>query len=212
MSTGGSARPAVLLYHGLHSDKETHRAELVDLAARGFLALAPDAVGHGGRRMPDLSSFLRRGPLLHQVEKLLRPTLAEVPLLVDFLLSEGYGPIGVCGISFGGLLTYGVPLAEPRVSALVSILGDPGWCQPGPDREAEWEAYRRPALLAWNGGRDEHVPPGPAREFMTELRRRFSDERHRFLEYPESNHFMRADDWRDGWSRTLDFLGEHLPL
>ena len=74
LATDSTPRPVVLFYHGLHSTKETHRKELESLATRGFLAVGVDAVGHGERRIEDLSQFLNRGELLAQVTKLLRPS------------------------------------------------------------------------------------------------------------------------------------------
>ncbi len=40
--------PAVLWFHGLGMDKETHRKKLEQIARAGFLA------GHGERSLPDL--------------------------------------------------------------------------------------------------------------------------------------------------------------
>ncbi|MBT9585456.1 hypothetical protein IV102_19090 [bacterium] len=44
LARDGKPRPTVLFYHGLHTQKETHRKELEGLAERGFLALGADAV------------------------------------------------------------------------------------------------------------------------------------------------------------------------
>lgn len=199
-----SPRPAVLFYHGLHSDKETHRKELDEIARRGFLAVGVDAVGHGQRRMPDLAGFLGRGELMEQVSKLLRPSLEEVPLLLDFLSAEGYGPFGLAGVSFGAMLAYGVIPREPRLKAVAAILGDPTWCHP------QAEEYQNTALLAWNGGQDQHVDARGAREFLGELSRRFPERRFQYQEYPESDHFMLPQDWNHGWERTLWWFEEHL--
>lgn len=200
-----SPRPAVLFYHGLHSDKETHRKELEDLARRGFLAVGVDAVGHGQRRMPDLAGFLARGPLLEQASKLLRPTLAEVPLLVDFLEAEGYGPIGLAGVSFGAMLAFAAAALESRLQAVVPILGDPSW-----QAELRPDDLRETALLAWNAGADVHVDPRGARELLQQLQQRYPGRPFQYLEYPESDHFMRPQDWEHGWERTLWWFEEHL--
>lgn len=197
ISKDGRPRPTVLFYHGLHTDKETHRRELESLAQRGFLALGVDAAGHGARRMPDLKGFVNRAPLLEQVAKLLRPSLAELPLLLDFLEAEGYGPFGLCGISFGGLLAYAAPQYEPRLRTIAAILADPSWCDP----YGHLEAYRGRRLLAWNGGADQYVSAQPARDFLSHLQS--LDGHFEYREYPESDHFMRPQDWEDGWSRTL---------
>ncbi len=202
----GRPRPTVLFYHGLHTEKETHRRELESLAQRGFLALGVDAAGHGGRRMPDLRGFVNRGPLLEQVAKLLRPSLAELPLLIDFLEADGFGPFGLCGISFGGLLAYAVPHYEPRIRSIAAILADPSWCRP----YEHLESYRPLRLLAWNGGVDQHVGAGPARDFLRHLQNSYPEGQFEYREYPESDHFMRPQDWEDGWDRTLSWFEEGL--
>jgi uncharacterized protein len=204
LAQNSNPRPAVLFYHGLHSDKETHRKELEDIARRGFLAVGVDAVGHGQRRMPDLSGFLARGALLDQVAKLLRPSLEEIPLLVDFLSAEGYGPFGLAGVSFGAMLAYGAIPREPRLQAVAAILGDPSWCHPEPEK------YRETALLAWNGGRDQHVDARGSREFLGHLQQRFPEGSFQYQEYPDSDHFMEPQDWNHGWDRTLWWFEEHL--
>jgi dienelactone hydrolase len=196
----------VLFYHGLHTDKETHRKELESLAQRGFLALGVDAAGHGERRMPDLRSFIRRGSLLGQAAKLLRPTLEEIPMLLDFLHGEGYGPFGLCGISFGGMLAYAAPQREARLRAVAAILGDPSWCHP----HAQLASYAGVSLLAWNGGRDAHVDPAPARNWIEHLRNAFPRGRYEYHEYAESDHFMRPGDWEQGWNQTLAWFEQAL--
>jgi hypothetical protein len=204
LAESADSRPVVLFYHGLHSDKDTHRKELESLAARGFLAVGVDAIGHGERRIADLSAFLNREELMTQVAKLLRPSVEEVPLLVDHFTSEGHASIGVAGISFGGMLAFGAVAREPRLAAGVAILGDPRWCRPDPS------AYAGTPLFAWNGGRDQHVDPAGAREFMADLQRLQPNGRFRYREYPESDHFMEPRDWDDGWAQTLSWFEEHL--
>lgn len=202
VSKDGRPRPTVLFYHGLHTDKETHRPELESLAARGFLALGVDAAAHGERRMPDLSGFVNRGPLMQQVSKLLRPTLAEIPLLLDFLEAEGYGPFSLCGISFGGLLGYAAPQIDARIQAVAAILADPSWCHP----YEHLGAYEKVRLLAWNAGLDEHVLAQPARDFIGHLQSTFSQGHYAYYEYPESDHYMRPQDWQEGWKLTLSWF------
>ena len=201
-------RPAVLFYHGLHTDKETHRQELESLARRGFLAVGVDAAGHGQRSLPDLRRFINRGELLTQAAKLLRPTLEELPLLLDFLEAEGYGPFGLCGISFGGMLAYAAPQRESRFRAVAAILGDPTWCHP----HAHLASYQEVRLLGWNGGRDIHVDPEPARRWLEHLQSTFPQGRYEYHEYAHSDHFMTPEDWSHGWERTLTWFEEALRL
>lgn len=205
LTTDSSPRPAVLFYHGLHSDKDTHRKELQSLAARGFLAVGVDAVGHGERRIENLSGFLNRGELLSQVAKLLRPSAAEVPLLVGYFLSNGCPSVGIAGVSFGGMLVFGAIAYEPRLQAAVAILGDPTWCQP------DAREFANVPLFAWNAARDQHVDPRGAREFILRLQREHPAGAFQYREYPRSDHFMNADEWDDGWQRTLGWLEKSLP-
>ena len=204
LAASAGPRPAVLFYHGLHSSKETHRKELESLATEGFLAVGVDAIGHGERGIPDLSAFLNRDELMTQVTKLLRPSVEEVPLLVDYLTSEGHTPVGLAGISFGGMLAFGAAARERRLAAVVAILGDPRWCQP------DASTFPSTPLFAWNGGRDQHVDPRGAREFIAELQRGHPDGCVQYREYPESDHFMEPRDWDNGWAATLSWLRDHL--
>ncbi|HEY0369197.1 MAG TPA: alpha/beta fold hydrolase [Chthoniobacterales bacterium] len=204
LAEASGSRPAVLFYHGLHSSKETHRKELESLAARGFLAVGVDAVGHGERAIADLSQFLNRGELLPQVAKLLGPSVAEVPLLVDHFSSDSYGPVGLAGISFGGMIAFGAAARESRLRAVVAILGDPTWYQ------TQLKAFANTPLFAWNGGRDQHVDPKGARELIAALKREYPTGDFAYREYPRSDHFMEPDDWNDGWRATLDWLDRYL--
>lgn len=197
----GDPRATVLVYHGLTACKETQRKELHDLAFAGYRAVGVDAVGHGERRRP--------GPGTHrEVIEIVDATAAEVPRLLDRL---GEGPFAIAGISMGGYVTFAAASREPRLRTAVSILGCPDWTVRGalPPDLASRSPHLRPEgfahcrVFAWNAGRDVHVPPGPAREFLARL-----PGRHLYLEYPESEHFMREADWEDGWARTLSWLGE----
>lgn len=184
----------VLLYHGLKADKSTHRKELEQLARRGFLAIGVDARGHGQRPGEPGKSFL----------ELIRPTVAEIPGLIERLAAmEDTGPFGITGISMGGYVAFAAPLATGRLKAVVPILGSPVWEESPDSPHLRPEAFREVALFAWNAGRDVNVPPGPARDFTRQLGQTYR-------EYPESDHFMRPEDWEDGWLRTLDWFQTHL--
>jgi fermentation-respiration switch protein FrsA (DUF1100 family) len=102
------------------------------------------------------------------------------------------------------MLAFGAAAREPRLAAVVAILGDPRWCKP--------EASRFPntPLFAWNGGRDQHVDPRGAREFIADLQRLHPNGPYRYSEFPESDHFMEPRDWEDGWAKTLSWFREHV--
>ena len=218
-------RPVVLFYHGLHTSKETHEPELRSLAGQGFLALGIDFQGHGERAIGDLKAFLARAPWPDQAFRFILPTLEEIPLLIDVLMGEGYRRFGLMGISLGGLLAFGSPLVEPRLEAVVSILGCPYWGSLPNATEPERpdlrylrhsphhfpHSFERVRLLAWNGGQDVNIATPMTRKFMEDVAARFPHHPGlEYREYPESGHFMRPQDWQDGWSYSLDWLKRGL--
>lgn len=209
-------RPAVVVLHGLRGSAEHQRKELGSLAAAGITAVALDAPHHGHRRDGWLEA-LDAGGLDDGHARFLRLILDAVPevsRVIDHLVEEGHGPIGVLGISMGAYLALAVARADARVAATVSILGSPDW---KPARSKETDEVRRlmglapvhtpdeltrAPLLFLNAGKDTSVPPDAARRFASSHAARGVE----YVEYPHSEHLMRPEDWDDLWSRALDFL------
>jgi len=190
---------AVLVYHGLSACKEVQEKELRSLAAAGFLAVGVDACGHGERKEDGL----------HFLEMVAR-SIDEVPALVDGLAERfAVASFGLTGISMGGYVAFAAPLVEPRLRAVVPILGSPRWGEgprAGRSPHLHRDGYPGVALLAMNAGRDVNVPPHAAREFVHGLAR----PRAEYLEFPESEHFMREEDWNDLWTRTVRWFDAYL--
>jgi hypothetical protein len=219
-------RPAVVVLHGLGADVDVQRKELISIAAHGLTAVGIDAPHHGARRDGWLDEYWRLPPEQShpRILRLVREATPEVSRVIDHLLWEGHGPIGLVGISMGAYTGLAAAAQDPRIRATVSILGSPDWAPrrgPVTDEMRELMAHapvHRPTdvarnpLLLLNAGRDESVPPNRARDFAQRL-----SEQHpglalhvSYVEYPESEHLMRPDDWNDLWRRTLGFLCRHL--
>jgi len=68
------------------------------------------------------------------------------------------------------------------------------------------------ALLASNAAKDIYVPPNPSREFSRVLQPYYSDdpERLKYVEYAESGHFMREQDWNDLWDLIIFWFEKYL--
>jgi len=203
--------PAVLWFHGLSVDKETHRKELERIAGAGFLAVGVDAAGHGERRLPDLDARIdvSREETIRFMLGLVEETAREVPGIVKALVEEGLaaaGRVALVGISMGSYLVYRALLEEPPVRAAVAILGSPEWPRPdSPHRQLD--AFSRVALLSVTAENDENVPPGPARA----LHRRLGEsERARYVELPGAVHLMGEDDWERTMEEMLRWLALHL--
>lgn len=222
----GAPRPTVLLLHGLSSQKETQQKEASSLAGAGLFVVSVDAPHHGARRSGLLDDILAAtGKAAHGIfVRMLREAIAEIPLLVDHLAREGHGPVGVAGISMGAYCALGAAAADPRLAAVVSILGSPDWTHPSGEVDdsvrplLEEAPARHPerfpprALFLANGGRDTNVPPHEARAFAEALRPLYAawPDRLSYKEYPESSHFMREEDWNDLWSRSIAWLRTYL--
>ena len=216
--------PAVLVLHGLGADADTQRGELEILARGGLSAVGVDAPHHGARRDAWLDEQARLGPpesharLLHAVLE----SAHDVSRVIDHVIHEGHGPIGLAGISFGAYTALAVAAGDARVRATVSILGSPDWSpREGPITEElwqlmgqapvhrPWDCAQRP-LLMLNAGRDGIVPASWARDFAHRLWHEQPGAHVEYVEYPESDHMMRPQDWGDVWDRSLGFLREQL--
>jgi hypothetical protein len=218
--------PAVILLHGLGANADVQRWELEALAKWGLSAVGVDAPHHGARRDGWLDELSWLGPTDYHTRLLhgIRESAYDVSRVIDHMVREGHGPIGLAGISFGAYTALLVAAQDSRVQATVSILGSPDWTpREGPltDELRElmrhapihrpWDCARHPLLLI-NAGRDGIVPPHGARDFAHTLWHHHPGlgAHVEHYEYPESDHMMRPQDWDDLWVRALGFLRRRL--
>jgi pimeloyl-ACP methyl ester carboxylesterase len=215
-------RTAVLLFHGLRTSKDTLTAEARVLEDAGLSPFLVDAPHHGARRdafldsMPDTSTVEGYRRLL----LILREARDEVPALVDDLLAKGHERVAIMGVSMGAYIALAAATIEPRLSAVVSILGSPDWTPPDQDpapfadllRESPHlrpETFPPRPLLMLNGARDENVRPEGARALVAALRPRYEELGaagrlvHREWDAP---HFVPAEAWREMIATASAFL------
>lgn len=209
---------SILFFHGLTGSKETQRLELEDLARSGFLAVGIDAVGHGERRYQDFEQrFAEDNPDAYgEFLNVVVTTAQEVPLILDSLMGMrllNQKKIGIAGISLGGHVAYTAITLDTRFNVAATILGSPQWNIDLPaSPHNHLEKFSSIRLISQNAGQDEIVPAAYARKFHKMLKARYRDynERFNYIEYPDSGHFMREDDWSNCWSRTLTWFDRHL--
>lgn len=196
------------------------------LERAGLDPILVDAPHHGARRtgfldtMPDTSTVEGYRRLL----AILREARDEVPALVDALFADGYERVAIAGVSMGGYIALAAATIEPRLSAIVSILGSPDWTPSDQDtrpfsvelRESpnlRPEAFPPRPLLLLNGARDENVRPEGARALASVLRPRYealgaADALvHREWDAP---HFVPVDAWNEMLATTVTFLARVL--
>jgi dienelactone hydrolase len=218
-------RGTVLFYHGFGGDKAGRVAGYADaIAAAGFLAVCPDAVGHGDRRYPDFEVTFNDARWDADFEAtesdfldLLDASAAEVPAIVDDLLARDYaipGRIGIGGRSLGGNISYAAVLADSRLRAMVSIMGSPEWTLPRAHSPHHFPDRFFPAAVhAQSAELDEFVPAKPVRDFHDQLVARYGHDAPRleYVEYPGVGHFLTPQLNADSQQRTVAWFRRWLP-
>ena len=209
-----SQKGSIFFYHGLGSDKDQQDKELYSLAQRGFLAIGIDNIGHGARRTADFDwQFSGQNPDFEiELFKAISLTAQEIPSLIDAYLQAGIihpEKIGLMGVSMGGYIAYQAALKDKRIKAVTPILGSPHWhadYSNSPRRHPEH--FFPTAILSQNAGLDLSVPPEAARKFHQVLQQYYATapERQQYIEYPDSEHFMREADWHICWEQALAWL------
>jgi dienelactone hydrolase len=225
--SGTPSAGAVLLFHGLRSSMATLDREARLFAGAGTTAIVVDAPHHGSRHddvvgtMPDALSLAGHHVLL----RLVREARDEVPGLVEHAHRLGHRKVAIAGVSFGAFIALAAATVEPRLAAIVSVLGSPDWTPRDgvvPEelvdvaRESPLHRYDtfapRPLLLL-NGRLDDNVRPAPARALAEKLRPIYEAAGAGPLvhtEYPNATHFPSESDWNDMWRAAARFVAEAL--
>ncbi|MCA8977395.1 MAG: alpha/beta fold hydrolase [Planctomycetes bacterium] len=195
----GRLRASVILLHGHAAAADVHLGDGEAFVGDGQEVVLPDAPGHGRRedgrlaRIAALPDDLR----FAAIEAVAREWVMELPELAAWCRQRGAERVGLVGISMGGFAALGA-LARPcPFDAIAALLAAPNLVT------AADITPGRPPLLLGLAGRDTSVPPEPGRGFA----RDYGAELH---EYPESEHMMRGEDWRDLWRHVGVFLRRHL--
>jgi hypothetical protein len=208
-------RPALLWFHGLGADKETHRPELARLAQAGFLAVGVDAVGHGERRRADLESLVAQPRPARQAcfFDLIEETIAELPRIVAALHARqdcAAGAIALAGVSMGACVVYGALAAGLPVAAAAALLGTPDWPRPASPHRFP-ERFLGTALLSIVAQCDDIVPPNETRAFHRALDAAEGGAagRHGLIELPGASHIMAPADWERAVGSAVAWLAGH---
>ena len=103
--------PAVINIHGYQNDKLSDDSYSIELSRRGFVVLAPDAIGHG-----DSGGGLSVAGLLGDPKY-----SASMQSVYDYARNLPYvnpAKIGVMGHSMGAIITMGLGANNPDINAL----------------------------------------------------------------------------------------------
>lgn len=170
--------PAVVMQHGLGSQKDDLLPAALMLAAFGFVALLPDAWAHGEHPLRDRVD-LAASPTDYVVE-VTRETTRTLHAAVAFLEQRPEvraDAVVLGGFSLGAMASLIAGIENPRAAGVVSIAGSPlpdlvcegatAWALPS-DAACQWAERHdaaaqvgrlapRPLLIS-HGQRDDMVP------------------------------------------------------
>jgi dienelactone hydrolase len=130
----GVRRPAVIVLHGTGGTKDKMRPWLVDLARRGFVAVAIDARYHGARSRLGFGSAAyneaitrawKAGPGQPQEHPFYFDTCWDIWRTLDYLTTrDDVDPkrVGMIGISMGGIETWLAGAVDDRVAVAVPAI------------------------------------------------------------------------------------------
>lgn len=212
-----SPRPqtCVLYLHGLGASKDVHTVDLERLAARGHLAIALDAVGHGERHSGWWAARFESPERETALSELVQLTALEIPLWLEAVeRTFGIAPrhVGLLGVSFGGFITYRSVLQPVRPGALVAMISSPRL--PGPSNAAPLrpEVFSPTPLLSITAERDEVVSPDEARAFHDELRTHYTahPERLSYESLEGAVHYMSEAHWLKSQALAANWFDRFL--
>ena len=217
---GASEKGTIFLNHGFRSNRHGMIKDMKSLCDKGFLIISIDSVGHGERLFPDFDEkFDDNNP---EMEKnffdIVKSTAMEISGIIDDLGAKNIihlEKIGITGVSMGGYVTYQSLCTDTRLKAGVPVLGSPLWSE-----EEEKSPFFFPemifprALLSITAGKDRAVPPENVFKFHEKINVLYKNNSNRIkhINYPESGHAMRFEDWLDLWKQAGDWFEKWLNL
>lgn len=204
--------PVVVVIHEVYGLTDWIRAVADQLAADGFIAVAPDFLSGKGPGGGGTEKFASRDDVVKAVRSL---EATEVTAMLDAVSRYGrslpaakqkFATVGFC---WGGARSFHYATTQPDLNAAVVYYGT------SPDLAA-LAAVRAPVLGLY-GGDDARVAVtvAPAEEKMKDLGKTFNA-----YTYPGAGHgFLRAQDGRGGanrtasekaWPATVEFLRKYI--
>lgn len=204
--------PVVLVIHEIFGLSDWIRAVADQLAADGFIAVAPDLLSGKGPNGGGTEAFTDRDAVRTAVAGLRRDeVVAELNAVRNYALAlpAANGKSATVGFCWGGATSFAYATVQPLLDAAVVYYGTP------PEDHTVLASVHAPVLGLY-GGDDARVTSTVAatRDTMTELGKTyethvFEGAGHGFLRAQSGQNGANARAARDAWPLTTKFLRAH---
>ena len=207
--------PVVMLIHEIFGESDWVRGVADQLAADGFIAIAPDMLsGHG----PNGGGTDSLGGQQAVTAKIREVKPAEVMADLDatreyaMKLPSASGKIATIGFCWGGGQSFAYAVAQPKLDAAVVYYGTPP-SQQGKVDESQLEKIKAP-VAGFYGGNDNRVT-GTVDDTVKAMKKLnkpytphiYEGAGHGFLRQQDAQNNMKATE--QAWPATIAFLREH---
>ncbi len=199
--------PVVIVIHEIFGLTDWVRAVADQLAADGFIAVAPDLLSGNGANGGGTEAFSSRDDAVQAVSSLPREqVLSRLGAVRGYALGlkAGNGRIASIGFCWGGMTSFAYAATEPSLDAAVVYYGPP---------PTDVSAIKAP-VIGFYGGNDERVDATiePTKEKMKSLGKSYEPHvyegaGHGFLRAQSDEANRRASE--QAWPATLAFLRAH---
>ena len=202
--------PVVIVISEIFGLSDWIRSVADQLAAEGFIAIAPDLISGMGPNGGGTDSFANRDDVVKAIRGLKNEQVAaDLTAVRDYgtKLPAADGKFASIGFCWGGAASFIYATREPRLSAAVVYYGT------SPANAADYEGIKAP-VQGHYGGNDARVNMTipTAKENMAKLNKTYEPH-----VYEGAGHgFLRAQDQasnaeaaKQAWPATIAFLKEH---
>jgi carboxymethylenebutenolidase len=203
--------PMVIVIHEIFGESDWIRSVADQLAADGFIAIAPDMLSGHGKNGGGTDSLGGRDEVTQAIRGLKAPeVMDDLNAVRDYAikLPAASGKIAAIGFCWGGGQSFAYAAQQPRLDAAVVYYGTP----PAPDAMAKIQA----PVLGLYGGNDARVTSTVK---PTEAQMKTAGKAYEPHVFAGAGHgFLRAQDGQNGanqkaadeaWPLTIAFLREH---
>jgi carboxymethylenebutenolidase len=204
--------PVVIMIHEIFGLTDWVRAVADQLAAEGFIAVAPDLLSGKGPNGGGTDSFTGDSVRAAIMDLTPEEVAQRLNTARDYAIAlpSAKDKTATIGFCWGGGVSFAYATVQPKLNAAVVYYGTP-------PRKKEALAHTACRVLGLYGGSDAHVTSTvePTAKTMAELGKSYTHH-----EYENAGHgFLRQQSGKDGanlkaaqqaWGETVEFLKKNL--